>query len=171
MAKITRTWQQQADGRSDTTTTRYSFWGELILLAVVLGWSVLIFAASRQPDRLAGDTPTAQLHSRAFAALQVYRAATQDDWLQRAAIAQATLNAFPAGGTASFSPWRDATAAGTFDPIRWQNALDAVDAVSSGDYPLPTACTRASSVVSSTAAARSGTQCVVGDLAFVEQPW
>lgn len=180
MASITRTvtYSRGEHGRTDldhTITTTYRAWGELLLLVAILAWCVLIFCASREPVLVqqrgvpAAASPDDQLDAQTFAALAVYELATDDDWLQRAAIARTTLNAFPAGGDSR--QFRDRrVAAGTFDPIRWQNALDAVEAVTTGDYPLPVACTRATAVVPSTATAVPGPQCVVGGLAFVEQP-
>ncbi|WP_053057036.1 hypothetical protein [Xanthomonas perforans] len=60
---------------------------------------------------------------------------------------------------------------GDFTPRRWQEALDAVDAVGSGDYALPDSCARANAVMPADAAAFPATahaQCVMYGLAFVE---
>lgn len=116
---------------------------------------------------------------RICAALAVYELAVADDFGLRATVASTTLNAF-----------RDAErvpdcAAGVahaltegFEPTRWQESLDAVDAVASGSFMVsPDACVRANAVfplstadgeqpANSPVVAR--TQCVISNLAFVE---
>ena len=105
--------------------------------------------------------------ARDCAARTVYHQSTADDWGQRALIAHAVLNASAPGGSAPIpcafpSPL---AAGGTPDPYLWQSALDAVDAVASGSYSLPSGCAGITKVVS-IAVTRSA--CEVGGLAFVE---
>lgn len=124
-------------------------------------------AASHVPAGLSITSP------RLCAAVVVYRLASADDWGLRTTIAQTALNAFAALGEVP-----DCAAPVTmaldrdFDPRRWQAALDAVDAVRSGDYtPSPAACARANAVVraddSAPAGAAARAQCVMHGLAFV----
>lgn len=119
--------------------------------------------------------------SRLCAAAVVYHVANSEDWGLRTTIAQTALNAFAAAGTVP-----DCTTAVSdaltqhFSVRHWQGALDAVDAVRSGDYiPSPAACANANTIVPVTAewspVALGGTsQCVIAGLAFVsvrdEQP-
>ncbi|WP_386272026.1 hypothetical protein [Xanthomonas theicola] len=86
---------------------------------------------------------------RLCAALVVYRMASADDWGLRTTLAQTALNAFAAaGGPPDCAAPVTAALSHQFDPRRWQAALDAVDAVRSGDYtPSPAACARANAVV------------------------
>ncbi|WP_439444494.1 hypothetical protein ABWU93_11620 [Xanthomonas translucens pv. translucens] len=111
---------------------------------------------------------------RLCAAVVVYRLATADDWGLRTTLAQTALNAFAAAGGAPDCAAPVTAALGhQFDPRRWQAALDAVDAVRSGDYtPSPAACARANAVVAADdggpAGAAARAQCVIGNLAFVQ---
>ncbi|KRG38555.1 hypothetical protein ARC78_15590 [Stenotrophomonas pictorum JCM 9942] len=112
---------------------------------------------------------------RICAALAVYQMAKHDDWGLRATIAHATLNAFEAGGVPNCTTGVAVALTSDFSPRRWQDALDAVDAVTSGSYSIsPDACLRATAVVplSSVVNAKSPPavwgQCVMHDLAFVE---
>jgi hypothetical protein len=166
MAKITRSYTLDSHG-GDSTTIRVSIWQELCFFALILLLGLI--SCQNQPGaQVAAATP---IDARTAAAIAVYTQATADDWLQRAAIAQAFLNA-NSSGTApkSLSGWGwetgGAVPTGARDPIRWQNALDAVDAVSSGSYVLPPACLRATAVAKSPAPQWPGAQCVVGDLVF-----
>lgn len=147
-------------------------------LLAVAAWAAPSDAPASEPG---ADTPRNLVITspRICAALAVYELATADDWGLRATIANATLNAFNdaqrvpdcAGGVAT------ALRSG-FQPTRWQLALDAVDAVQSGSYQVSLeACVRANAVVPlstadgnepSTSPVLARTQCVMGDLAFVE---
>lgn len=123
---------------------------------------------------------------RTCAAATVYRTATADDWSQRAAIAQATLNGYRGGPAPDCSGLVVAILNTGFDTIRWQAALDAVDAIDRGTYTLPDACARADAVATlpmgdgeahplghdtglSPARATARAQCVIRDMAFVER--
>ncbi|NUS37629.1 MAG: hypothetical protein HOQ02_01190 [Lysobacter sp.] len=172
MATIRTVRDHRDDGISThtTSTTTYSFWWELGLgIAVSIGF--ILFACHRQAAS-AATTDVAPLTAdpRNCAAAAVYTKATADDWLQRAAIAQASLNAFNASSTALGTCRKRAGAvlSGSRDTIRWRNALDAVDAVASGDFVLPPACLRATVVVPLPATQWPGAQCVVRDLVFAE---
>ncbi|WP_313033495.1 hypothetical protein [Stenotrophomonas acidaminiphila] len=120
---------------------------------------------------------------RICAALAVYRFADHDDWGLRGTIAMATLNGFrDAGAVPDCAAGVTAVAQTLEDDAsqrRWQAALDAVDAVTSGDFSIsPDACARANTIIplsivpasppdaAPPAAARA--QCVIYDLAFVE---
>ncbi|PPU28835.1 hypothetical protein XarCFBP6762_05355 [Xanthomonas arboricola] len=110
---------------------------------------------------------------RFCAALAVYELATVDDWSLRAGIARAALNGFHTAGRVPDCAQGVASAltGGDFTPRRWQEALDAVDAVAAGDYALPDSCARANAVMPADAAAFPATahaQCVMHGLAFVE---
>lgn len=177
MATIKR--HQTYDTHREITevTTTYRAWPELLLVAIVVLLIALLNAAGQQPAvqvdvqdtaPVQHDSSTRPADARTYAALAVYHGATADDWLQRAAIAQTALNAYRAGGAALDGQTRVAPT-GALDPIAWRNALDAVDAVSSGDYEVPLACAQATAVVP--ASTRwPGAQCVIRDLAFVELP-
>lgn len=121
--------------------------------------------------RTAGDvTVPADLvisSPRICAALAVYDLADHDDWGLRATIAFATLNGFRGAGRVPDCSTGVAIAlTDGFSARRWQEALDAVDAVTSGSYSVPLACARADAVVPlSKADARA--HCVIYDLAFV----
>lgn len=179
MAQITRDRVTDKTGMTETVKTTFDVWGELVFVLAVLLLALWLLSAHRTPTvqvhisegaATDAEAPALPTDARTYAALQVFGQATDDDWLQRAAIAQASLNAFRAGVAAAPAFRGGVARAGALDPIAWQNALDAVDAVATGDYPLPLACSRASSVVPSTATAGSGSQCIVGGLAFVERP-
>lgn len=150
----------------------------MVLLAMVGG---LLFAAlcaglddlfeARAAD--AAGVPLSEVpvtEPRLCATVAVYTQATADDWSQRAVIAQAALNA-----RADCSAALAGVVGQGFEPLRWKFALDAVDAVASGSYPVPLACARVNAVVPTTAGpghplAQAGAraQCVIRDLAFVE---
>jgi len=125
-------------------------------------------AASHRPTNLVVTSP------RICAALSVYELAQENDWGLRATVAQATLNGFTLEGRVPDCAAGVGVALTTdFEPARWQLALDAVDAVSSGSYAVsPDACARANTVVPLSAEATSPvaarTQCVIYGLAFVE---
>ncbi|WP_241235243.1 hypothetical protein [Xanthomonas arboricola] len=119
------------------------------------------------PEQLSITSP------RFCAALAVYELATVDDWSLRAGIARAALNGFATAGRVP--DCAEGVAAvltrDEFSARRWQNALDAVDAVGSGDYALPDSCARANAVMPADAAAFPATahaECVMHGLAFVE---
>ncbi|ASK94483.1 hypothetical protein KWH04_15995 [Xanthomonas campestris pv. trichodesmae] len=113
---------------------------------------------------------------RFCAALAVYELATVDDWGLRAGIARAALNGFTTAGRVPDCAEGVATVLtrDDFSARRWQDALDAVDAVDSGDYALPYSCTRANAVIPVDAPASLATtlpvaaQCVMHGLALVE---
>ncbi|MCF5992745.1 hypothetical protein L2230_24935 [Xanthomonas perforans] len=120
-----------------------------------------------RPEQLSITSP------RFCAALAVYELATVDDWSLRAGIARAALNGFATAGRVPDCAQGVAAAltGGDFTPRRWQEALDAVDAVGSGDYALPDSCARANAVMPADAAAFPATahaQCVMYGLAFIE---
>lgn len=125
-------------------------------------------AASHRPTNLVVTSP------RICAALSVYELAQENDWGLRATVAQATLNGFTLEGRVPDCAAGVGVALTTdFEPARWQLALDAVDAVSSGSYAVsPDACARANTVVPLSAEATSPVaaraQCVIYGLAFVE---
>ncbi len=125
-------------------------------------------AASHRPTNLVVTSP------RICAALSVYELAQENDWGLRATVAQATLNGFTLEGRVPDCAAGVGVALTTdFEPARWQLALDAVDAVSSGSYAVsPDACARANTVVPLSAEATSlvaaRAQCVIYGLAFVE---
>jgi len=110
---------------------------------------------------------------RICAALAVYELADHDDWGLRGTIAATALNGFRAADRVPNCAAGVAVAlTADFSPRRWQDALDAVDAVASGSYPVPDACARATAVVplsavsaDSPSAARA--HCVIYDLAFM----
>lgn len=112
---------------------------------------------------------------RICAALAVYDLADHDDWGLRAAIALTALNGFRAADRVpNCAAGVGAALTQEFSPRRWQDALDAVDAVTSGSYSVsPDACTRAtavaslSSVVNAETPSAARVHCVIYDLAFV----
>ncbi|MGW8276042.1 hypothetical protein [Xanthomonas axonopodis] len=122
------------------------------------------------PEQLSITSP------RFCAALAVYELATVDDWGLRAGIARAALNGFTTAGRVPDCAEGVATVLtrDDFSARRWQDALDAVDAVDSGDYALPDSCTRANAVIPLDAPASLATtlpvaaQCVMHGLALVE---
>jgi hypothetical protein len=170
MAKIRRSFEYGQRGETVGTTTTVSFAQELGLLALILAVGLVSCHTFHKPAPAAAAafTPT---DARSCAAAAVFTKATADDWLQRAAIAQASLNAFKAGGTAS-NPcgleFGGAVPAGALQTIRWRDSLDAADAVASGNYSLPDACRRATVVAPSPASQWPGAQCEVDGLVFVE---
>lgn len=113
---------------------------------------------------------------RVCAAVAVYTLATADDWSQRAVIARAWLNRTKIRPASDCRPALNAALSNDFSPIRWQQALDAVDAVASGSYAIPFACARVNTVLpAAVTRARSPlvrpgarAQCIIRDLAFVE---
>lgn len=119
-------------------------------------------------------------HPRICAAVAVYDLADANDWGLRTTVANAALNSFRDGGAVPDCSARlTSLMAKDFSWPRWQLALDAVDAVISGDYSVsPDACARANTIIPLSivpdsppeavppAAARA--QCVIYDLAFVE---
>lgn len=111
---------------------------------------------------------------RICAALAVYELADHDDWGLRATIAGTALNGFREAKRVPDCAAGVAVAlTESFSPRRWQNALDAVDAVTSGSYSVPDACARAtavaplSSVVKADSPTAARAHCVIYDLAFV----
>lgn len=112
---------------------------------------------------------------RICAALAVYELADHDDWGLRGTIAATALNGFRAVDRVPNCAAGVAVAlTADFDPRRWQDALDAVDAVTSGSYEIsPEACVRATAVIRlSTIDPRTPpaaqARCVLYDLAFIE---
>lgn len=143
--------------------------GLLALLVVGLDRSAQAHAAERDADTFPVTAP------RVCAAVAVYTQATADDWAQRAVIARAWLNRAKTHPVADCRPGLTRALSSNFSPIRWQQALDAVDAVTSGSYAIPLACARVNTVLPPVA--RSGSpllqtgaraQCIIRDLAFVE---
>lgn len=112
---------------------------------------------------------------RICAALAVYELADHDDWGLRGTIAATALNGFRAADRVPNCAAGVAVAlTADFSPRRWREALDAVDAVASGSYPVPDACARATAVLPLSAvkagpppAARA--HCVIYELAFVSE--
>lgn len=160
----------QDHNRKNTRRTPAKFFIAYVLFAT---W--LFACVPQRPAPAAAPQPRVT-DTRILAAEVVYSTATADDWGQRAVIAHAALNAFESG----VSPLPDTSGrerrGASFDPYLWQASLDAVDAVQSGSYAIPHACVRANAISPIAAAVRlprsSGsparTQCVIGDLAFVE---
>lgn len=179
MATIKRAEKREVIRGADCieVTTTYRVWPELLLVAIVVLLVALLYAAGQQPNvkvdvhgaaaptHAPRDT-TLPVDERTYAALAVYHGATADDWLQRAVLAQTALNNLRAGGVTPQGP-AGVAPLGALDPIAWESALAAVDAVSSGDYQVPLACARATAVVSASPQ-WSEAQCVIRDLAFVE---
>lgn len=137
----------------------------LLLLGMLL-LTQLAKTAEPHPDPVVTD-------SRTCAALAVYALATDDDWGQRAAIAQATLNSHQSSGVdPDCGKNLVAALTGPFDSILWRNSLDAVYAVSSGSYDVPLACQRVTTVAPLDLStpppqgAVTRSQCVVNGLAF-----
>lgn len=154
----------------------HAAWAGLIILAIT---GLLAIAASFGADIGEPRAASVQVRdARTCAAVAVYTTATADDWAQRAAIANANLNLFTATGVPDCFPGlADALGEG-LDEYRWQASLDAVDAVSSGSYALPLACTRADAVIPLTelaglppspGASSARGQCVLSGLLFWEQ--
>lgn len=149
----------------------------LLLAAIALPLLSCAPALPAAPTTNARPYPEVR-HPRICAAVLVYALGQRDDWVYRAVIAQTALNAFNSSSTApDCGNGAGAVLSGDFSPTRWQQALDVVDAVSSGDYVVvPEACARAVRIVpldpalqisllDAQDAARA--QCVVHDLAFV----
>ncbi|MGH8026172.1 MAG: hypothetical protein ACREO0_05520 [Pseudoxanthomonas sp.] len=144
-------------------------------LIALISAGLILTAVARTNEPAPAASPVIT-DSRTCAALAVYELATVDDWAQRASIAAATLNAQKTSGADPECGKGLASAlSGPFDPIRWQNSLDAVDAVASGSYALPDACARATTILPLRSSPGSDTlsgdaaraQCVIYDLAFV----
>jgi hypothetical protein len=164
---------------SPTRGRRASFFW-LGLVALCAGAAVALAAGAATSDARGGEEAVhvpaglSITSPRLCAAVVVYRLASADDWGLRTTLAQTALNAFDAvGGVPDCAAPVTAALSHRFDARRWQAALDAVDAVRSGDYtPSPAACARANAVVAAddggptSAAARA--QCVMAGLAFVE---
>ncbi|MEA9551706.1 hypothetical protein VC253_07695 [Xanthomonas campestris] len=152
----------------------------LAFVALAAGCAVTGQPAA-EPTTATGEAIPEQLSitsPRFCAALAVYELATVDDWGLRAGIARAALNGFATAGRVPDCAEGVAAAltGGEFSPNRWQNALDAVDAVDAGDYALPDACARANAVIPANAPGAlaasfpmaAQAQCVMHGLAFVE---
>lgn len=153
--------------------------GALLAVAVSLLWSIP--GKVDQAFGLDQDAPaefTLAIHdTRTCATVAVYLTATADDWGQRAVIARTQLNKFAADGVPDCAPNLLRILDVGLDHLRWQAALDAVDAVSSGSYALPVACERVDSVAPLDEATGSSpipgdlsarSQCVINGLAFWE---
>lgn len=156
-------------------TTFFTLADAGLVLLFVLGLFLTHIAKSAAPAAAAPKDPVIT-DPRTCAALAVYQQATVDDWSQRATIAAAALNAQKTSGADPECGNGLASAlSGSFKPILWQNALDAVDAVASGSYTLPDACARVTSVIplrpqgsnATPQAPPARAQCVIYDLAFV----
>lgn len=119
-------------------------------------------APDNSPAPLAAIAPARECAIRA-----AYFTSTQDDWGQRALIASTVLNraSSPDVGIPCGLPPSPSSVGDPPNAYLWQSAVDAVDAVASGSYVVPLACTGAVEVVSSSAAPHA--RCVSGDLAFV----
>lgn len=110
---------------------------------------------------------------RICAALAVYELADHDDWGLRGTIAATALNGFRAADRVPNCAAGVAVAlTAEFSPRRWQDALDAVDAVASGSYSVPDACARATAVlplsaVNADSPSSARAHCVIYELAFV----
>lgn len=142
-----------------------------LLAALVVGLDRQAHAAERDADTFPVTAP------RVCAAVAVYTQATADDWSQRAVIARAWFNRAKGRPAVDCRTALTRVIGNNFSPIRWQQALDAVDAVASGSYPVPLACARVNTVIPPPTVARLGSplfrtgaraQCVIRDLAFVE---
>lgn len=108
---------------------------------------------------------------RVCAAVAAYAGATEDQWDQRAALAQASLNRFrQLGHVPDCGGALGAILTEGLDQHLWQASLDAVDAVQAGSYVLPDACMRADTVAATPAgqSTPARAQCVIGSLAFFE---
>ncbi len=153
------------------------------LIALLLGAIAvpLLSCAPAMPAASSAREYPEVRHPRICAAVVVYALGRRDDWVYRAVIAQTAINAFNSSSTApDCGNGAGAVLSGDFSPARWQQALDVVDAVASGDYVVaPEACARAVRIVpldpalqisllDAQDAARA--QCVVHDLAFVGAP-
>jgi len=136
----------------------------------------------RAGDSVRAPSDLEVTNPRICAAEAVYRLATADDWGLRAAIAKVTLNGYQERRSVpDCAEGVEGALTTDFSPRRWQDALDAVDAVMAGDYVVfPDACARANAIVplsvaleqSANAApsAAGRAQCVIYNLAFVEVP-
>lgn len=128
------------------------------------------FIPKREARHIAAQQSSGVTDPRVCAATAVYILATADDWGQRAVIANAVLNQYAAGGPDCREPLQTALSS-DFDVLRWQQALDAVDAVASGSYALPPGCIRANRVVPSPPLGGSvgpALHCSMGGLSFLE---
>lgn len=152
-------------GRDERQGVPDSLWIGLALF-IAASLALTLFACLRAPAPAAAvDAAPLAPDARTCAAADVYTRATADDWLQRAAIAQASLNASRQTAP-TCGDWARPLIEGHRDTLRWLAALDAVDAVASGSYILPPACARATVVAPSTQ--WPGAQCVIRDLVFAE---
>lgn len=136
------------------------------VLAGSIALSAAVVACSL-PEAATAAAADPVTEPRVCAAAAVYRLATEDDWGQRAVIANAVLNQY-AGGGPDCRPALVAALANDFSEHRWQSALDAVEAVASGSYSLPPACIRANRVTPLPDAVGPALHCVMGGLAFTE---
>lgn len=135
------------------------------VLACSTALSAAIVACSAPEASTVAAEPVTE--PRVCAAAAVYHLATDNDWGQRAVIANAVLNQYAAGGPDCRPALVDALT-NDFSEHRWQLALDAVDAVASGSYSLPPACIRANRVIPLPGAVGPALHCVMGGLAFTE---
>lgn len=140
------------------------------ILAMYAAAALVIVACSPRADLQADHMAEPITDARLCAATAVYTLATADDWGQRAVIANAVLNQYAAGGP-DCRPPLEAALTLEFSVRRWQQALDAVDAVASGSYALPPGCIRANRVVPSPplgGAVGPALHCSMGGLSFLE---
>lgn len=104
---------------------------------------------------------------RVCAAVAVYGVPAAEGFDQAAVAARAALNRFQQlGDVPDCGTVLTRAVALGIEPVRWQRALDAVDAVEAGTYDIPLACARAAHVMPAQVAERG--DCVIGGLAFVE---
>ena len=155
----------------------------LVALACFIVLAVAAWASpgDEPPADAAGDAPDGLVITspRICAALAVYELAAADDWGLRSTVAKTSLNAFrTAEHVPDCAPGITKALTQSFQPERWQLALDAAAAVLSGSYQVsPPACVQANTVVplstadckeSSTYPVLGRAQCVMYDLAFIE---
>lgn len=169
---------QATSARRRATDRSHAATAGLIVLCVAALVGLVGKVDSWAADHRDSVAAAVKVHdTRTCAAVAVYSTSTADDWSQRAVIAQANLNLFQAAGVPDCYPDLVSILGNEFDERRWQAALAAVDAVSSGSYAIPLACERVDSVAPLTSprelspspglSARS--QCVINGLAFWEQ--
>lgn len=148
--------------RADRRTLR-------LAIAITAAAALFLILAAGVDRRFGARAHTAPIipaitDKRVCAAAAVYSSLARD-WAQRAATAQAALNRFRANGVADCSGAVAQILTAGLDSYRWQESLDAVDAVNEGTYALPLACMRADTVLP---LGEARTQCVIDDMAFAQ---
>ena len=139
--------------------------GAVLSLLICVAFAALQAPTAAAPATLA--PPLATAPARECAARAVFYTATEDDWGQRALIAYTVLNRAPSpdAGIPCGFPSPPPAGVGDFsDAYFWLSAVDAVDAIASGSYDVPPACTGATEILPFSDSPRS--QCVIGSLAF-----